>query len=258
MASMEALAMARPSTDAAVTAASAKEHCYALQACSRRLSSVSPSPKGTLPSMLRSPFLCSTTSLQGKAAPCIRAGSGKLWSSQVSCSLLGEDPEWNDDDYLAVGLSHCFELEEGVLKDVFLIEPVQASSLECLENGGATSFLHVTGSTLGIALKCDASLLPSEFSSGRFCNQFEFRAKCCARTWKRPHAVSSLMSILPVGALHSEYNFSLADKRVINKERVVTDSDNIKQDMSIDVYGRNSETDTKEEQNAEIASLYNV
>ena len=44
------------------------------------------------------------------------------------------------------------------------------------------------------------------------------------------------------------------NKRMLNVEHVVNDSDNIKQDMSIDVYGRGSEDDA----DAEIASLYNV
>lgn len=38
--------------------------------------------------------------------------------------------------------------------------------------------------------------------------------------------------------MRSNFNFSLEDKRVLNFENVVDDSDNIKQDISIDVYGR--------------------
>eukprot|EP00250_Pteridium_aquilinum_P010437 c19387_g1_i1 orf=567-1340(-) len=255
MATLETVAMARSCTGTA-----AAEHCCILQAsraslaCSRRPSSSSPSPKGASSSILQSSFLCSITSLHRKIN---RGGSKAKGKFSVSSSMLGEDPDWSDDDYIVLGLAHCFQQEEGgKLKDVFLVEPVQASTLECLENGGATSYLHVTASTLGTALKYDVSLLPPEFANGRFCEDFDFRAKCTSRTWKRSHAVNNLMNIAPKGSVRSAYNFSLADKRVINKERVVTDADNIKQDLSIDVYGRAEET--KEEEKSEIASLYNA
>ena len=52
--------------------------------------------------------------------------------------------------------------------------------------------------------------------------------------------------------MRSDFNFSVEDKRVLNMENVVSDSDNIKQDLSIDVYGREKEEDT------EIEKLYNV
>ena len=44
--------------------------------------------------------------------------------------------------------------------------------------------------------------------------------------------------ILPLGSVRKDWNFSLQDKRVLNFENEVSDSDNIKQDISIDVYGR--------------------
>lgn len=44
--------------------------------------------------------------------------------------------------------------------------------------------------------------------------------------------------ILPLGQSRKDWNFSLQDKRVLNFENEVNDSDNIKQDISIDVYGR--------------------
>lgn len=43
---------------------------------------------------------------------------------------------------------------------------------------------------------------------------------------------------MPLGKVRSTFNFSLDNKRVLNFENVVTDDDNVKQDMSIDVYGR--------------------
>ena len=43
---------------------------------------------------------------------------------------------------------------------------------------------------------------------------------------------------MPLGQLKSNFNFSVSEKRVLNAENIVRDDDNIKQDISIDVYGR--------------------
>jgi phosphatidylinositol glycan class S len=44
--------------------------------------------------------------------------------------------------------------------------------------------------------------------------------------------------LVPLGKVRTNFNFNLDNKRVLNFENVVTDDDNVKQDMSIDVYGR--------------------
>lgn len=43
---------------------------------------------------------------------------------------------------------------------------------------------------------------------------------------------------MPLGQTRTKFNFNLDEKRVLNFENEVSDEDNIKQDMSIDVYGR--------------------
>ena len=55
--------------------------------------------------------------------------------------------------------------------------------------------------------------------------------------------------IVPLGHTKSSFNYSLDDKRVLNFENVVNDDDNIKQDISIDVYGR-----AEKEEEAEAAA----
>ena len=47
--------------------------------------------------------------------------------------------------------------------------------------------------------------------------------------------------IVPLGQNKSNFNYNLDEKRVLNFENIVNDSDNVKQDMSIDVYGRKQE-----------------
>ena len=47
--------------------------------------------------------------------------------------------------------------------------------------------------------------------------------------------------IVPFEQVKSNFNYKTDDKRVLNFENIVTDEDNIRQDMSIDVYGRKKE-----------------
>lgn len=56
--------------------------------------------------------------------------------------------------------------------------------------------------------------------------------------------------IVPLGKARSQWNFCLEDKRVLNMVNVVSDEDNVKQDISIDVYGRQK----KEEVAAALAA----
>ena len=49
--------------------------------------------------------------------------------------------------------------------------------------------------------------------------------------------------IVPLGRSKANFNYNLDEKRVLNFENVVNDDDNIKQDISIDVYGRAEKTD---------------
>lgn len=54
--------------------------------------------------------------------------------------------------------------------------------------------------------------------------------------------------IVPLGMVKSSFNYDTSDMRVLNMENVVRDDDNIKQDMSIDVYGRKQEEDASDDQ----------
>ena len=60
-------------------------------------------------------------------------------------------------------------------------------------------------------------------------------------------ACGTCRDIVPLGQVRSKWNYSVERKRVLNFVNVVSDDDNVKQDMSIDVYGR------KEKQEAEEA-----
>lgn len=92
--------------------------------------------------------------------------------------------------------------------------------------------MHVFSLRLEEALARNKAALPAEFGPGTWCDEYEARCDACARTWLRPHAMDNLLDIVPLGQLKSSFNFSTADKRVLNMENEVDDSDNIKQDLS--------------------------
>jgi hypothetical protein len=107
-------------------------------------------------------------------------------------ALYGEQWYTPEDQYLVVGLAHCFEKgDDGKLVDRLVIEPISANSLEAMSHGAKTSYIHVFGLLLQDALA--KSTLPSEFDDGSFCENYESRCDSAARTWMRPHAVDNLM-----------------------------------------------------------------
>eukprot|EP00879_Flechtneria_rotunda_P017948 GHRR01018812.1.p1 GENE.GHRR01018812.1~~GHRR01018812.1.p1 ORF type:complete len:147 (+),score=75.85 GHRR01018812.1:148-588(+) len=107
-----------------------------------------------------------------------------------------------------------------------------------MATGAKTSFKIATGVTFADAMQRSKQALPESFTEGIFCDDWTYRLEAAARTWQRPHAQDNLMDIVPLGKVRSNFNFSLDNKRVLNFDNVVTDDDNVKQDMSIDVYGR--------------------
>jgi hypothetical protein len=92
------------------------------------------------------------------------------------------------------GLAHCFRKgDDGKLEDLFVIEPLSASSLECMATGARTSFRLAYGLSLGDAASRDRARLPPELAAGVWCEDYELRLAAAARTWLRPHAQDNLM-----------------------------------------------------------------
>ena len=143
------------------------------------------------------------------------------------------------------GLAHCFEKsDEGKLVDRMVIEPVSANSLECMAAGGKTSFVEVAALRAGQAMSKDRGAMPPAWNQAPFCDDWAFRVGACARSWGRPHAADNLMDLVPLGSPpRGNWNFNLDDKRVLGVAVEVSDEDNIKQDISIDVYGRGDHAD---------------
>ena len=68
-----------------------------------------------------------------------------------------------------------------------------------------------------------------------------------------PPPTTACRDIVPLGQLKSAFNYDITDKRVLNMENVVNDDDNIKQDISIDVYGRKEKEELQKEGKADAA-----
>lgn len=171
----------------------------------------------------------------------------------------GEDLSVPQDSFCVVGLAHCFEQVQGKLVDKWVLEPVSASSVEVVNNGCETSYEAFVACDVGTILSQDASKLPQELLCGHeasWGSEIEFRTGCAARTWMRDHARDVVRKLVPDGEVKTGFNTSTRNKRILNFVHEVKDSDNIKQDMSIDVYGR--EGDEEEEGQDQIAELYNV
>jgi len=173
----------------------------------------------------------------------------------------GEDLTVPDDYFVCLGLAHCFEQsDKGKLKDVWVLEPISASTVEVLINGADTSYEAFMGSTVGEVLAQDTGALPEALLCGhevQWGEKLEFRTGCAARTWLRDHARDVVRKMVPVGEVRTGFNTSTKNKRILNFVNEVKDSDNVKQDMSIDVYGRDEEKEETDEEKA-IADLYNV
>ncbi|GIL73672.1 hypothetical protein Vretimale_5447 [Volvox reticuliferus] len=203
-------------------------------------------------------IICSAVTSRSGYVPLSRVTTGqtcgRLRPARRVVRVMAYAAEVSDDAYICLGLAQCFRKAGGGLEPVLVVEPLSASSLECLANGARTSYKLVTGVSFGDALHRNRDALPDAFRDAPFCENYEFRCEAAARTWQRPHAQDNLMDIVPLGKIRSNFNFSLEDKRILNMDNIVNDSDNIKQDMSIDVYGRKKAEDLKAKQATEVAA----
>lgn len=199
---------------------------------------------GNTRGMTRSGFSCTTSSAKATVM-----------------EAFGDESVMTGEEYLCVGLAHCFEKVDNKLLPRMVVEPVTAGTVESMAAGALTSYKCLTAVTLADAAKMDLSLLPKQFQEEEgltFAESFVFRSECASRTWLRPHAQEHLLNIVPANPeVRDDWNYSVTNNtRILNFENVVNDDDNVKQDMSIDVYGRKDEGGVDIDQ--QIEDLANV
>lgn len=129
------------------------------------------------------------------------------------------------EDYLAVGLAACYQLEDGDLQAVQVLEPIPSASLEALFLGVPTSYQQVWGTTVGAVLSEEPPFMAA-IQGGSLCRNFSDRVTAAARTYKSRPAAAALVKI---GASRTDMNFSTDRKRVLNQRNTVTKEDNVRQ-----------------------------
>lgn len=136
-------------------------------------------------------------------------------------------PDVNPDDYLVLGVTTCCTKQEGEVSEVQTLEPIPSGYLEALVQGVETSYQYIWATTLQEVLLGERLQMPDGVDEAvQFGYDFAERAIAAVRTYKtRPEA----MSHLPLGQQWKELNYFFPRKRLLNTERKVTTSDNVKQ-----------------------------
>lgn len=129
-------------------------------------------------------------------------------------------------DYLVVGLACCYQLEDGDLKALRVLEPIPSAYLEALFQGVPTSYRCVWGTTVGAMLSGDMGLDSLDAEDVKLCQNFVGRVEAAARTYQtRPEAKEWVQ----LGGTRTDLNHSTERKRILNLQNAVTAEDNVRQ-----------------------------
>ena len=177
-----------------------------------------------------------------------------LKASAVQQMPSGYDP-LEASNYIAMGVATWYQHgEDNTVSEVLLIEPLTAGTLETLGLQVPTSYRRVLALTCGDLFTgsleepegINAAVLKplvAGFDDVKPCENILERSICAARTFRRrPEAC-----IVPVSEISEDFNFNTETKRIIDDDYEPSFDDNVKQDSSIDVYGRASEDEFADE-----------
>lgn len=186
------------------------------------------------------PFL--TPTWQRVHAPLLRAA---IETPPESQSAFGEPLDANN--YIALGLAKVFMMNEGSPTAKYLVEPLTAGTLETLQLGVPTSYCRVLATTCGQLF--DDLAAPSKirsesltkliegFEGVQICESMIERAAAAARTFRRRPEATTFIAI---DNTSEELNFNTDRKRILDMQYEPSFDDNVKQDRSIDIYGRDA------------------
>lgn len=144
----------------------------------------------------------------------------------ATASVYPNTPDLSTDDYVVIGLATCFVKEEGEVHDIQIVEPIPSAALEAIAKGIPTSYKLACATTLGAVLDGDRQLPQGFPQSAQFGDEFRQRAIAAARTYK---SRTDAKSLIPLGTVRDDFNYSTERKRVLNTKRVVSKEDNVKQ-----------------------------
>ncbi len=158
------------------------------------------------------------------SATCVRMALG---------THVGEDTK--ADDFLTIGVAKVFRRKESKIEELLIIEPLPASALDCVARLQVpTSYMRIWATTLG-ELPDRIDEFPESVRSNEklaFGEDFTERCQASARTYRRS---PEIVDLLPIGSIFSDVNHSVERKRIIDDDWEPDFSDNVKQDISIDV-----------------------
>ncbi|EKV02932.1 hypothetical protein Lepto7375DRAFT_5200 [Leptolyngbya sp. PCC 7375] len=135
----------------------------------------------------------------------------------------------SDNDYVIVGLAHCFMKQDGDVVPVKILEPVPSAYFEALVKGVPTSYKTLYSLQLGELVKDKQPIvtnLPVDPKNVQFCEDFVERTLAAARTYQTR---DDIQAKVPYGQSFSDVNFSSEKKRILNSVNNVTAEDNVKQ-----------------------------
>ena len=131
-------------------------------------------------------------------------------------------------NFVALGLANCVIRDsENQLQEIQVIEPIPSASLATLVQGIATSYCLVKGFRIDELLdNTQEVIFPTDFpEKAALAQDFKERLLAAARTYQNCDAESLPIQI----GQELSLNNPLPQRRVLNQQSIVTDSDNIKQ-----------------------------
>mmetsp|Transcript_13296 Transcript_13296/g.53052 ORF Transcript_13296/g.53052 Transcript_13296/m.53052 type:complete len:186 (-) Transcript_13296:2090-2647(-) len=169
--------------------------------------------------------------------------SGRTGQRRVCHRRVGvvRQVEEGPEDYIALGIAVCYkEKVRGELEEVVVVEPLSSATLENISSMNVpTSYKKITAMKLGEIPEL-VNDLPGSFIDGDravWGENFQERANAAARTFlRRPEA-----KIVDFGEISTKVQFSTDRKRILNSSWEPNFEDNVKQDISIDVYNREAD-----------------
>lgn len=199
--------------------------------------------------MIQSSYPFVTPTWQHVHAPLVRAA---IETPQESHPAFGDPLDANN--YIALGLAKVFMMSEGSPTAKYLVEPLTAGTLETLQLGVPTSYCRVLATTCGqlfddlaapskIRIESLTKLIEG-FEGVQICESMIERAAAAARTFRRRPEATTFIAI---DQTSEELNFNTDRKRIIDMHFEPSFDDNVKQDRSIDVYGRETDDSLADE-----------
>jgi hypothetical protein len=135
-------------------------------------------------------------------------------------------PDVSSDDYLVIGVATCFRRDDSDLVMLKVVEPVPSAYLESLLQKIPTSYERLLAVQVKQVLEApDVADLVGE-PDVHFCENFSDRVIAAARTY---HHQPQAQTRLPLGTVHTDLDYSVEKKRVLNVKNVVKVEDNVRQ-----------------------------